>query len=56
MDKMVIENLFSGAYKGKNVFLTGHTGFKGSWMVYWLNKLGAVVKGYSLPPNTSPSH
>ncbi len=37
-------------YKNKNVFLTGHTGFKGSWMLAWLNKLGANVKGYSLVP------
>lgn len=39
-------------YKGKKVFLTGHTGFKGSWMVYILELLGAEVKGYALPPNT----
>ncbi|MCE6990951.1 CDP-glucose 4,6-dehydratase [Dyadobacter sp. CY323] len=37
-------------YKGKKVFLTGHTGFKGSWLLYWLHMLGAEVKGYSLPP------
>ncbi|MFT5645521.1 MAG: CDP-glucose 4,6-dehydratase, partial [Aureispira sp.] len=35
-------------FKGKKVFLTGHTGFKGSWMTVWLNSLGAVVKGYAL--------
>lgn len=38
------------AYKNKRVFLTGHTGFKGSWLLTWLHQLGAVVKGYSLPP------
>jgi len=54
MDKMV--NLFNGIYKGKRVFLTGHTGFKGSWMALWLTKMGAIVKGYSLAPNTKPSH
>ena len=34
----------------KKVFVTGHTGFKGVWLCLWLNKLGAKVKGYSLPP------
>ena len=37
-------------YKGKRVFLTGHTGFKGSWMVHLLEQLGADVFGYALPP------
>ena len=46
----------SECYRGKKVFLTGHTGFKGSWMVYWLQHLGAEVVGYSLPSNTNPSH
>ncbi len=39
------------AYKGKRVFITGHTGFKGAWLLAWLHELGAVVKGYALPPN-----
>ena len=38
------------AYRNKKVFLTGHTGFKGSWMSVWLSQLGAQVKGYSLKP------
>lgn len=42
-------------YRGKKVFLTGHTGFKGSWLALWLNLLGAKVCGYSLAPNTNPS-
>jgi CDP-glucose 4,6-dehydratase len=42
-------------WKNKKVFLTGHTGFKGSWLCLWLNKLGAKVTGYSLPPPTNPS-
>lgn len=42
-------------WKGKRVFITGHTGFKGSWTVIWLKKLGAIIKGYSLEPNTKPS-
>jgi CDP-glucose 4,6-dehydratase len=42
-------------WKNKKVFLTGHTGFKGSWTSLWLQSMGAVVKGYSLEPNTNPS-
>jgi CDP-glucose 4,6-dehydratase len=42
-------------WKGKRVFLTGHTGFKGSWLSLWLFSLGAEVKGYSLNPPTTPS-
>lgn len=37
-------------WEGKRVFLTGHTGFKGSWLSIWLNSMGAIVKGYSLKP------
>lgn len=44
-----------GFYRGKTVFLTGHTGFKGSWMCRVLTTLGANVVGYSLEPPTSPS-
>jgi len=43
-------------YQGKKVFITGHTGFKGSWLTYWLRNLGAEVVGYSLAPETSPNH
>lgn len=42
-------------WKGKKVFLTGHTGFKGSWLSLWLQKMGALVKGYSLDVHTKPS-
>ena len=42
-------------WQGKRVFLTGHTGFKGSWLSLWLVSLGAEVKGYALRPPTSPS-
>ena len=42
-------------WKDKRVFLTGHTGFKGSWLSIWLNQLGANVLGYALEPNTEPS-
>lgn len=47
--------MFNNIYKGKKVFLTGHTGFKGSWLALWLTQLGAEVCGYSLSPNTTPS-
>ncbi|MDD2761208.1 MAG: CDP-glucose 4,6-dehydratase [Methylomonas sp.] len=42
-------------WRGKRVCLTGHTGFKGSWLTIWLNKLGADVTGVSLPPETMPN-
>jgi CDP-glucose 4,6-dehydratase len=47
-----VDSLF---WKGKRVFLTGHTGFKGSWLSIWLSSMGSIVKGYSLEPNTNPS-
>ncbi|MDP3992354.1 MAG: CDP-glucose 4,6-dehydratase [Nanoarchaeota archaeon] len=43
-------------YNGLNVLVTGHTGFKGSWLSIWLNSLGANVIGYSLDPPTNPSN
>jgi len=42
-------------WRGKKVFLTGHTGFKGSWLSLWLWQLGAEVTGYALQPPTDPS-
>ena len=42
-------------WQGKNVFLTGHTGFKGSWLALWLTHLGANVTGYALNPLTEPN-
>ena len=47
---------FKGLYKGKKVLVTGHTGFKGSWICIWLRELGAEVIGYSLEPHTNPNH
>ena len=42
-------------WKGKRVFLTGHTGFKGSWLSLWLQSLGSEVTGYALTPPTAPN-
>lgn len=44
---------FNNVYRNKSVLITGHTGFKGSWLAIWLQALGAKVIGYSLPPYTN---
>jgi CDP-glucose 4,6-dehydratase len=49
---MHLEDIF----QGKSILVTGHTGFKGSWLCLWLSKLGAEIHGYSLPPDTDPNH
>ena len=51
-----MQSLFSGIYKDKTVLVTGHTGFKGSWLCFWLHKMGAKVVGYSLEAPTNPNH
>ncbi len=48
--------MFNGFYKGKKVLVTGHTGFKGSWLCQWLLKLGAEVAGYSLYVPSAPAN
>jgi CDP-glucose 4,6-dehydratase len=48
--------MFNNIYNNRKVFITGHTGFKGSWLVRWLQKMGAKLYGYSLEPPTKPSH
>lgn len=45
----------SAFWRGKRVLVTGHSGFKGSWLLIWLHRLGAEVTGISLPPHTTPS-
>ncbi len=45
-----------GALQGRSVLVTGHTGFKGSWLTLWLHRLGARVAGYALDPPTLPNH
>lgn len=47
--------MFAGVYAGRRVFVTGHTGFKGSWLTSWLLDLGAHVTGYALDPPTVPN-
>ncbi|HOV91109.1 MAG TPA: CDP-glucose 4,6-dehydratase [Syntrophorhabdaceae bacterium] len=54
--KIIQHSLFGGVYQGKRILITGHTGFKGSWLALWLHALGAQVIGLSLPPNTEPNH
>jgi len=46
---------FQGFYKDKKVLITGHTGFKGSWLTEWLLMMGAKVTGFALPPATEPA-
>lgn len=47
---------FNDIYRDRKILLTGHTGFKGSWLSCWLSRLGAKVTGLSLPPETNPNH
>lgn len=51
-----LSGLFRGVYQGRRVLVTGHTGFKGSWLVQWLQAMGADVAAISLAPDASPSH
>lgn len=53
---MLVLNGFGAAYRGRRVMVTGHTGFKGSWLCMWLQALGAEVTGVALDPSTEPSH
>ena len=48
-------NHFDNFFKNKKILVTGHTGFKGSWLCTWLSALGAEVTGFSLKPNTQPN-
>ena len=52
---MIPVNPNESFWKGKHVFLTGHTGFKGGWLSLWLSSMGANVSGFSLAPNTTPN-
>jgi CDP-glucose 4,6-dehydratase len=52
---MATESTSSQFWKNKKVFITGHTGFKGSWLCYWLKNMGADICGYALAPETRPN-
>ncbi len=54
--EIVAMRLFEGIYRGRRVLITGHTGFKGSWLALWLKELGAEVTGFGLAPPTTPNH
>ena len=56
METVVSERDFGGAWRGRRVLVTGHTGFKGSWLTLWLQRLGANVTGFSDCVPTEPSH
>lgn len=51
-----MQSLFNTIYKNRTVLVTGHTGFKGSWICHWLKSMGANVIGYSLEAPTNPNH
>jgi CDP-glucose 4,6-dehydratase len=55
VEKLGVNMIDPMFWQGKRVYLTGHTGFKGSWLSLWLGEVGAVVKGYALNPPTNPS-
>jgi CDP-glucose 4,6-dehydratase len=56
MEALGMKNLFGNVYNNRKVLITGHTGFKGSWLVFWLQLMGADLCGYSLFPDTDPNH
>src|SRR5258706_16215057 len=51
----MISTSFEQLYRQRRVLVTGHTGFKGAWLVAWLKLLGADVTGYALPPEAEPN-
>ena len=55
MDKINTEKVLK-IFNGKRVFITGHTGFKGSWLTMLLKQLGAEIRGYALENISSPNH
>lgn len=56
LEDVVAAEMFSGAFRGKTVLVTGHTGFKGSWMAEWLLTMGADLIGFSHKVDDGPSH
>ena len=56
LESMDLKALFQGTYRSRRVLVTGHTGFKGSWLYYWLHQMGAEVSGLALNPEGQPNH
>jgi CDP-glucose 4,6-dehydratase len=56
MENLGMNALLGGIYKSRKVLITGHTGFKGSWLAFWLSLMGADICGYSLSPDAGPNH
>ena len=56
MESLALNDLFGNVYADRHVLVTGHTGFKGSWLCLWLTALGARVTGLALAPDTEPAH
>ena len=56
LEGLVVTDPFGGAFRSRRVLITGHTGFKGSWLSLWLRELGATITGYALAPPTTPSN
>lgn len=52
----VVNNDLLSSFKGRRVLITGHTGFKGTWLSFMLHEAGAEVLGYALPPDDEKSH
>lgn len=55
MSNVLFQAFDPSFFAGKRIFITGHTGFKGSWLCLWLHSLGATVSGYALDPPTKPN-
>src|SRR3972149_1931312 len=55
LNKPIFQSFDTSFFSGKKIFVTGHTGFKGSRLCLWLNELGAKVTGYALHPPTEPN-
>lgn len=55
MENLGLSDDFASFWRNRRVLVTGHTGFKGGWLTFWLHALGAQVAGYSLAPSTQPS-
>lgn len=56
LEELGLNRLFGGRYGGCRVLVTGHTGFKGSWLTLWLKEMGAEAGGLALDPDTDPAH